>query len=85
MTFRTKRARARPLRKVGHHHQMDFDSFRNAVDPAEERSQFEQRANRLERYGFIILLLLLYTKMLNVILEYPLFIAQKVFFSMAGL
>ena len=41
--------------------------------------------NRLERYGFIILLVLLYTKILNVILEYPLFIAQKVFFSIAGL
>ena len=41
--------------------------------------------NRLERYGFILLLVLLYTKILNVILEYPLFIAQKVFFSIAGL
>ena len=41
--------------------------------------------NRLERYGFIILLLLLYTKILNVMLEYPLFIAQKVFFTIAGL
>ena len=35
---------------------MDFDSFRNAVDPAEERSQFEQRANRLERYGVMCVL-----------------------------
>ncbi|MEI6144981.1 MAG: site-2 protease family protein [Methylococcales bacterium] len=41
--------------------------------------------NRLERYGFIILLVLLYTKVLNVILEYPLFIAQKIFFSIAGM
>jgi Zn-dependent protease len=41
--------------------------------------------NRLERYGFIILLLLLYTKLLGVILAYPMFIAQKVFFSIAGL
>ncbi len=41
--------------------------------------------NRLERYGFVILLALLYFKILNVILEYPLFIAQKVFFSIAGL
>ena len=41
--------------------------------------------NRLERYGFILLLVLLYTKILNVILEYPLFIAQKLFFSIAGM
>ena len=41
--------------------------------------------NRLERYGFILLLVLLYTKILNVILEYPLFIAQKIFFSIAGM
>lgn len=41
--------------------------------------------NRLERYGFIILLLLLYTRVLNVILEYPMYIAQKFFFSIAGI
>ena len=41
--------------------------------------------NRLERYGFILLLVLLYTKVLNAILEYPLFIAQKVFFTIAGM
>lgn len=41
--------------------------------------------NRLERYGFIILLLLLYTNLLGAILAYPMFIAQKVFFSIAGL
>ncbi len=41
--------------------------------------------NRLERYGFIILLLLLYTKLLGAILAYPMFVAQKVFFSIAGL
>jgi Zn-dependent protease len=41
--------------------------------------------NRLERYGFIILLLLLYTRILNVILEYPMYIAQKLFFSIAGI
>ncbi len=41
--------------------------------------------NRLERFGFIILLALLYFKLLNVILEYPLFVAQKIFFSIAGL
>jgi len=41
--------------------------------------------NRLERYGFIILLLLLYTNLLGAILAYPMFVAQKVFFSIAGL
>jgi Zn-dependent protease len=41
--------------------------------------------NRLERYGFIILIILLYTKILNALLEYPLFVAQKLFFSIAGL
>ncbi len=41
--------------------------------------------NHLERYGFIILLLLLYTKVLGVILAYPMFAAQKIFFSIAGL
>jgi Zn-dependent protease len=41
--------------------------------------------NRLERYGFIILLVLLYTNTLGAILAYPMFIVQKVFFSIAGL
>jgi Zn-dependent protease len=41
--------------------------------------------NRLERYGFVILLLLLYTNVLGKILAYPLFIVQQVFFSIAGL
>ncbi|MCX7099685.1 MAG: site-2 protease family protein [Methylococcales bacterium] len=41
--------------------------------------------NRLERYGFLILLAFLYFKILNVLLEYPMFIAQKVFFGIAGL
>ena len=41
--------------------------------------------NRLERYGFIILLLLLYTNALGAILAYPMFVAQKIFFSIAGL
>jgi Zn-dependent protease len=41
--------------------------------------------NRLERFGFIILLLLLYTNLLAAILAYPMFVAQKVFFSIAGL
>jgi Zn-dependent protease len=41
--------------------------------------------NRLERYGFIILLVLLYTNLLGAILAYHMFVAQKVFFSIAGL
>jgi Zn-dependent protease len=41
--------------------------------------------NRLERFGFIILLVLLYTHVLNLILEYPLYFAQQVFLSIAGM
>jgi Zn-dependent protease len=41
--------------------------------------------NRLERFGFVILLVLLYTNVLGSILAYPLFVAQKLFFSIAGL
>ncbi len=41
--------------------------------------------NRLERFGFIILLVLLYTNTLSSILAVPLFVAQKAFFSIAGL
>ena len=41
--------------------------------------------NQLERYGFIILLILLYTQILNVILAYPMYAAQQLFFSIAGL
>jgi Zn-dependent protease len=41
--------------------------------------------NQLERYGFIILLVLLYTKVLNAILAYPMYFAQNLFFSIAGM
>ncbi|MDP2901514.1 MAG: site-2 protease family protein [Methylovulum sp.] len=41
--------------------------------------------NQLEPYGFYILIALLYFKVLNIILEYPMYIAQNVFFSIAGL
>lgn len=41
--------------------------------------------NRLERFGFIILVVLLYTNVLGKILAVPLFEAQKLFFSIAGL
>jgi Zn-dependent protease len=41
--------------------------------------------NQLERYGFIILLILLYTKILNAILAYPMYLTQNLFFSIAGM
>lgn len=41
--------------------------------------------NKLEPFGFIIILALMYAKLLNVILAYPLFELQKMFFSIAGL
>lgn len=43
------------------------------------------RYNQLERYGFIILMVLLYTKALNVVLAYPLYFAHNLFFSIAGM
>ena len=41
--------------------------------------------NRLERFGFLILLVLLYTRILNAMLEYPMYFAQQMFFSIAGI
>jgi Zn-dependent protease len=41
--------------------------------------------NKLERYGFIILMILLSTNVLGMILAYPIFIIQQLFFSIAGL
>lgn len=43
------------------------------------------RYNQLERWGFLILLVLLATNMLGMILGYPLYYAQQLFFSLAGL
>jgi Zn-dependent protease len=40
--------------------------------------------NQLERYGFIILLVLLYTKILNPVLAYPVYLAQKYIYLIAG-
>ena len=60
---------------------LDGSRILTGILPSYSASQY----NRLERYGFILLLVLLYTKILNVILEYPLFIAQKLFFSIAGM
>ncbi|MDD1610883.1 MAG: site-2 protease family protein [Methylococcaceae bacterium] len=48
-------------------------------------SYWAWRYNQLERFGFIILLILLSTNILGMILAYPMFIAQQVFFSIAGL
>jgi Zn-dependent protease len=48
-------------------------------------SEWAWRYNQLERFGFIILLVLLSTNILGMILAYPMFIAQQVFFSIAGL
>ncbi len=41
--------------------------------------------NRLERFGFILLLLLLWSGALGYILGGPMYFAQKMFFSLAGL
>ncbi len=41
--------------------------------------------NKLERFGFIILLVMLYTKVLNVVLDYPLYFVQQWFFTLAGI
>ncbi len=41
--------------------------------------------NQLEPYGFYILIALLYFKILNVLLEFPMYVAQKLFMSIAGL
>ncbi|MGR8929036.1 MAG: site-2 protease family protein [Gammaproteobacteria bacterium] len=43
------------------------------------------RYNQLERYGFLILLLLLVTGGLGMILAYPMYYVQQLFFSFAGL
>ncbi|MFZ2726060.1 MAG: site-2 protease family protein [Methylococcaceae bacterium] len=48
-------------------------------------SRLAWQYNQLERYGFMILLILLFTGLLNVILEYPLYYLQQVFFAIAGL
>jgi Zn-dependent protease len=48
-------------------------------------SYWAWRYNQLERYGFIILLVLLWTNLLGTILAYPMFVIQKLFFAIAGL
>ena len=41
--------------------------------------------NKLERWGFLILLLLLATNVLGMVLAYPMYYAQQLFFSLAGM
>jgi Zn-dependent protease len=41
--------------------------------------------DKLERWGLLIMLALLYTKVLNLLLAVPMFVAQKAFFAIAGL
>ena len=41
--------------------------------------------SKLERYGFIILIILLSTNLLSSLLAYPLFFGQQLFFAIAGL
>lgn len=48
-------------------------------------SQLAWKYNQLERFGFIILLILLWSNFLSTILAYPMFYAQKFFFAIAGL
>jgi Zn-dependent protease len=43
------------------------------------------RYNQLERWGFLILLVLLATNVLGMILAYPMYYIQQLFFSLAGL
>lgn len=43
------------------------------------------RFNQLERFGFLILILLLATNALSFILAYPMYYAQQLFFTLAGL
>jgi len=41
--------------------------------------------NQLERYGFIILIVLLYTNVLGMLLAYPMYFMQQIFYAVAGL
>ena len=48
-------------------------------------SNWEWRYNQLERFGLIFMLVLLWSGGLSYILGYPMYYAQQVFFSLAGL
>lgn len=43
------------------------------------------RYNQLERWGFLILLILLASNVLSMVLAYPMYYVQQLFFSLAGL
>ncbi|MCQ8105241.1 site-2 protease family protein [Methylomonas sp. SURF-2] len=43
------------------------------------------RYNQLERWGFLILLILLASNVLSMVLAYPLYYVQQLFFNLAGL
>lgn len=60
---------------------LDGSRILSALLPA----RWAWRYNQLERYGFVILLILLATHMLGAILGYPLYVMQNLFFSIAGL
>ncbi|MDD5273167.1 MAG: site-2 protease family protein [Methylovulum sp.] len=60
---------------------LDGSRIMTAVLPYRVAVQY----NQLERYGFIILLALLYAGVLDALLQYPLYIAHNLFFSLAGL
>lgn len=60
---------------------LDGSRIVSGVLPASWAYQY----NKLERFGFLILIGLLATDLLGVILEYPMFEAQKIFFTLAGL
>ncbi len=48
-------------------------------------NRWSWRYNQLERFGFIILIAMLYTGVLSSILGYPLFFLQNMFYDLAGL
>ena len=48
-------------------------------------SKWAWQYNRFERFGFMFLLVLLWSGGLSYILGYPMFVAQKLFFSLAGI
>lgn len=47
--------------------------------------KWARQYNRLERFGFIFLLILLWSGGLSAVLGYPMYYAQQLFFSLAGI
>ncbi len=48
-------------------------------------SKLAWQYNKLERYGFMILVALMYTGVLSVILGFPMYMARSVFYGIAGI